>query len=215
MDVSYRLVSFGVDAPAPVRDLARLHAALLPTSPISLLGRRFMERFYYAILPREGLIFGALAYVDNQPAGFVAATHDAAGFMRSALRRWWPYLIWVVGTSVLLAPKSMGKIWEVWRVMMSRRPVKGDGSEGEILSLGVLPAYREPLFIRQFGLRLSNDLVDCAVAQLRTKGVRVIRAIVGADNTSAKLFYSGLGWTFDLTSAPGWQNPTVQFVWRV
>jgi ribosomal protein S18 acetylase RimI-like enzyme len=212
MSPSYAVLPFGAGAPAPARALARLHTALLPASPISSLGRPFMERFYYTILPREGLICGAVAYVDHQPAGFVAATHDADGFMRSALRRWWPHLAWVVGISVLVAPKSVGAAWEAWRVMRSRVPAGDSHSAGEILSLGVLPAYRQPHFIRQSGVRISTDLLDSAIAQLRAKRVQVIRATVSADNTPAKLFYSGLGWSIGRSNVPGWHTPTVEFV---
>lgn len=215
MTTAYRLVSFGVAMPTPTRDLAQLHAALLPSSPVSLLGRRFMERFYYRILPREGLICGAVAYVDAQPAGFVVATHDPDGFMRSAFRKWWPYLVWVVGISVLLAPQSLKVVWEAAQVMRSRQPRQGSTREGEILSLGVAPVYREPTFVRQTDLRLSHDLLESAVTQLRTRDVQVIRATVSAENMPAKLFYSGLGWTLDGASAPGWRHPTVQFIGHV
>ncbi len=126
--MEYRLVAFGVDAGAPGRDLARLHLALLPASPIALLGPRFMEDFYYRVLPREGLVFGAVAYVDQQPAGFIAATHDRAGFMRTAVKRRWPRLMWVIGGSVLTAPKSLGAVWQAWQVMSSRRPAAGAAS---------------------------------------------------------------------------------------
>src|SRR5258705_59311 len=105
--MSYRLVPFGSGEPGPVCDLARLHTALLPTSPVSLLGSRFMERFYYRVLPRQGLIVGAVAYVGDRAVGFIAATHDSAGFMRSALRRSWMSFGWILGTSVVLAPKSI------------------------------------------------------------------------------------------------------------
>lgn len=212
--VDYRLLPFGPGRRAPARDLAQLHATLLPTSPASLLGRHFMEGFYYRILPREGLVFGAVAYVDDRPAGFVAATHDRSGFMRTALRRWWPHVVWTVGTSVLMAPKSLGAVSEAWRVMRSRRRAEGDEPEGEILSLGVLPVYREPGFIRQSGLRIATDLLDGAVGRLRTMGIQLIGAAVNADNTEAKLFYSGLGWTLHRTRVPGWRVPTVEFVWR-
>jgi ribosomal protein S18 acetylase RimI-like enzyme len=214
MSVSYRLVSFGIDEPAPVQSLARLHVELLPMSPVALLGRRFMEKFYYLILPRDGLIFGTIAYVEERPAGFVAATHDPSGFMRSALHRRWPCIVWVVGSSLILAPKSMGAAWEAWRVMQSRSLSQAGGLDGEILSLGVLPEYRELSFIRQTGLRISTDLLSDAVARLRARGIRVIRATVSADNTPVKLFYSGLGWTFARTNLPGWQHPTVEFIWR-
>ena len=212
--MEYRLVAFGVDAGAPGRDLARLHLALLPASPIALLGSRFMEDFYYRVLPREGLVFGAVAYVDQQPAGFIAATHDRAGFMRTAVKRRWPRLMWVIGGSVLTAPKSLGAVWQAWQVMSSRRPAAGEQLEGEILSLGVLPAYREPGFIRRSGLRIAADLVDVAVGRLRSMGVQLIGAAVNAKNAEAKLFYSGLGWTLHRTCVPGWGPAAVEFVWR-
>jgi ribosomal protein S18 acetylase RimI-like enzyme len=215
VNVSYRLVPFDAKAPPLARDLARLHAALLPTSSISLLGPHFMERFYYKLLPREGLLFGAVAYIDDQPVGFVAATHDADGFMRIACRRRWPYLVWVVGTSILIAPRSIRAVWQACRVMMSRAPAADARPDGEILSLGVLPAYREPRFIRQSGLRISTDLLDTAVSELCARGVRAIRATVNADNTPAKLFYIGLGWTLGRTNVPGWQAATVEFVQHV
>jgi ribosomal protein S18 acetylase RimI-like enzyme len=174
-----------------------------------------MEKFYYRILPEEGLIFGAVAYVDDRPAGFIAATDDPAGFLRSAVRRRWPYLVWVLGGSVLSAPRSITAILEAAKVMRSRAPAKERCEEGEILSFGVAPEYREPRFIRQTGLRLSYDLLRIAVNQLRAKEIRLIRATVSADNAPAKLFYSGLGWAVDSTGVTVWPHPTVQFIGRV
>ncbi|NJO12551.1 MAG: hypothetical protein HC872_02790 [Gammaproteobacteria bacterium] len=81
--VRYSLVPFGAASPAPAADLAYLHAQLLPHSPVALLGPDFMQKFYYSALPRLGLIFGAVAYVDEAPAGFIVATADSSGFMRA------------------------------------------------------------------------------------------------------------------------------------
>ena len=64
--------------------------------------------------------------------------------METAVTRYRPHLLWVIGVSVLTAPKSLGAIWQAWRVMSRRRRAEGGEPEGEILSLGVLPAYREP-----------------------------------------------------------------------
>jgi ribosomal protein S18 acetylase RimI-like enzyme len=212
--VNYRLVAFGADAPGPARDLARLHAALLPASPVALLGRRFMEGFYYRILPAEGLLFGAVAYVDGQPAGFVAATGDRRGFMRAALKRYWPRVIGLVGLSLLAAPRSLGPVWHACRVVRARRPDESGRREGEILSLGVLPAYREPAFIRRSGRRIATELLDLAVGRLRTMGVDFIGAAVGAGNTEARLFYLGLGWDLHRRCAEGWGPAAVEFRWR-
>jgi ribosomal protein S18 acetylase RimI-like enzyme len=211
--MSYHLVPFGFGKRPPARELARLHACLLPESTVSQLGTRFMERFYYRVLPLNGLIFGAVAYVDDRAAGFVAATPDSAGFMRSALRRWWPRVAWVLGTSVVLAPRSIRPVWEAGRAMRKRRPAQGSRPEGEILSLGVLPGYHELRGDNAPGRRISADLLGYAVGQLEARGVGVIRAMVRADNTPAKLFYSGLGWTLRRTNAPEWTSPTTEFVW--
>jgi ribosomal protein S18 acetylase RimI-like enzyme len=212
--MAYRLVTFGRDEAAPGADLARLHTALLPESPVSMLGRRFVERFYYRVLPLNGLILGAVAYLDDEPAGFVVATHDSAGFMRSALRRWWPSFLWTIGTSVLLSPRSIGPVWEAAQAMRNRQPASACVAEGEILSLGVLPGYQDRLSAVAPGTRISADLVGSAVAQLRARGVDEIRAMVKADNTPAKLFYIGLGWTLRRSNAPEWRIPTAEFVWR-
>lgn len=215
MNHSYHLVPFWADARPPVQDLAQLHRELLPTSPVALLGDRFMKRFYYMVLPRENLICGAVAYVDNQPAGFIVATHDSNGFMRKALRRYWLYLIWVIGTSVLLEPKRLGAVWEAFQIMKHRTPAQRGEEEGEILSFGVLPPYLSPRFIRQSGLQLSTDLLKNAIAQLSKWNVPAIRAVVDADNTPAKLFYHGLGWSLDRSRVPGWRTPSVEFLWRL
>jgi ribosomal protein S18 acetylase RimI-like enzyme len=211
---AYHLISFGTDGPAPARDLARLHAALLPESPVSRLGSRFMRDFYYRVLPREALLFGAVAYVDAQPAGFIAATHDRTGFMRTAFERAWPRLLAVLGASVLSGATSMRAMWQAAQVMRGRSQAALDTRVGEILSLGVLPAYRHPAFVRQSGIRIATDLLDLAVDDLRAMGVQQIGAAVRADNTEAKLFYASLGWRLDGPRVAGGRPAAVEFVWR-
>ena len=186
---------FGVDSSSSARDLAALHAMLLPMSPLALLGKYFMEKFYYKDLPQQGLIFGAVAYIDDKPAGFIVATHDPAGFMWSGLCKRWYHLAWVLVTSILLKPQSIKTMRKAFQIMSERRVSKDDDrADGEILSLGVLPAYLEPHFIRKTGLRVSADLMDDTLRELKSRGSRLIRALVQADNKPAKFFYMGLGW---------------------
>jgi ribosomal protein S18 acetylase RimI-like enzyme len=173
-----------------------------------------LERFYYRILPYEGLIFGAVAYVDDCPAGFVVATHDAAGSLRAVLRRRWPALMWVMGTSVLLEPRRLAATWKVGRMLAQQGFAASCDADGEILSLGVLAAYRESRFVRQSGLRIATDLLESVIIQLRTRGTRSIRALVETDNTPAKFFYIGLGWTLERTGISSYGLSSVEFVCR-
>jgi len=213
MDSDYRIVTFDETAPAPTRDLARLHAALLPESPIPLLGTRFMEGFYYLVLPRSGAIRGAVAYVGNEAAGFIVVSDDD-GFMAAALHRHWPRIGWLVGTSVLLAPRRMAYVLEALRLMRSAPPGETRAGGGQILSFGVLPAYRDLRFVRSTGIRIGVDLLNKGMGALRARGVREVRAAVHRDNLEAQLFYRGQGWRVTRRGLPGWRVPAVELAWQ-
>jgi ribosomal protein S18 acetylase RimI-like enzyme len=173
-----------------------------------------MERFYYGVLPRDELIFGTVAYVENCPAGFVVATSDSAGFMRSALYRQWPTLVRVLGTAILCQPRFIGTLWRVRQMVASRQPAHAKMGSGEILSLGVLPAYREARFVRQTGWRISIDLLESAVTRLCEQGVQEVRALVEVDNIATKLFYRGLGWSVQCATPSQLHPQSLEFVWR-
>jgi ribosomal protein S18 acetylase RimI-like enzyme len=212
MKPAYEIVFFDSTHLLACRDLVTLHKAVLPTSPVALLGDRFMEQFYYKLLPRHSLIFGAVAYVDYQPAGFIVATHDS-GFMGTALRRHWPSLLWILGLAILQEPvKRFSAIWEAWQIMNHRVPAQQQLVGAELLSFGVLPHYSSAQFCRQTGLKLSADLLNTMVKRLSQEGASTIRAVVDADNTSAKLFYHAMGWQLEQTSPAGWKVPTVEFL---
>lgn len=214
MKFEYRIEPFSENTPVSAQDIALLHAELLPRSPIAELGSRFMKRFYYNDLPREGYIFGAVAYVDGCPAGFVVATCDSSGFMKTALRQLWWKFAWEMCTSILLHPQCIRSIWETLNIMRSRKTVETDKPEGEILSFGVLSNYLGSRFIYKTGLHVADDLFHEVINQLQTKDLSLVRAIVDADNSPAQLFYRGLGWTLEQSKIPGWKIPSVEFVWR-
>ena len=130
--VSYWLAPFDERSADHSRELAQLHAALLAHSPVALLGPDFLRRFYYRDLPRMGLIFGQVAYVNGQPAGFIVATHDSWGFMRTAVRKHFLRVAFVMTWSVLRDPRRLGAIWEALQIMRGL-PVNiaNDAPQGE------------------------------------------------------------------------------------
>jgi ribosomal protein S18 acetylase RimI-like enzyme len=213
MERSYVIVPFNDTAPAPVEDLCALHAALLPRSPLVKLGTPFMRDFYYTVLPRERHIFGSIAYVDGKPAGFACATQDADGFMQTALKAHWPEVLCHIAVSIAASPRRMLSAVEAWRIMANRRPINKQ-REAELLSFGVLPEYRNRQFMTEAGLRISEDLIDRVIRDLRRCGAPLVRAIVDSDNTAARLFYHSHGWLLDKDFVPGWQTPSIGFVWR-
>ncbi|MDH3716089.1 MAG: hypothetical protein OET44_19840 [Gammaproteobacteria bacterium] len=198
-------------ASAVAADIAALHAEMLPHSPVVLLGMPFMQRFYYAVLPRENLICGAVAYYRDTPVGFIVATHDPASFMSKALHRHWGKLALLVARSLITQPGSISGLWEALQIMRHLPKPKNLSNVGELLSFGVLPEYAKRKFVKHTGLHISMDLQNAVEQQLRLLGTRRLRSLVDQDNTVARLFYTGLGWHQESGLVPGWKQPVVQY----
>lgn len=198
-----------------IATIARLHAELLPHSPVVLLGPEFAARFYYRVLPREGFIGAHVAYVDGEPAGFVCYTSDASGFMAAALRRHLLRVVFILATASLRRPSGIAAIREALAIMRGLAPEGQAESTGELLSFGVRPEFRSGAFSRRTNINVAGTLLDTALADLRVNLVRRVRAIVDQDNVAAKLFYRGAGWKLGNPNVPGWRIPTCEFVYEL
>jgi ribosomal protein S18 acetylase RimI-like enzyme len=172
---------------------ARLHASLLPDSPIARLGFRFMSRFYYATLVADGLICCDVAYHDGAPVGFIAYTSQPTRFMSEGLRRHWLALGALVAGQVLASPRRLGVILWTMAFMRGQAGPPLDPNAGELLSFGVEPDFRSTRFVRQTGRRIPVELFDGALAWFRAQGVRECRAVVEARNREALFFYVARG----------------------
>lgn len=214
MKPSYQIESFGKDTQIPVRDLSELQARLIPRGTVALLGRRFMERFYYRFLPADGSVFGFVAYVNEKPAGLIVVTHEASGFMRLVVLRHWFSLAWVLFSSVVANPRKWADAFEGWRLLRNRPDLNINEPAGEILTIGVLPEYRDSEFVRQTGFRIAADLLDKALAELRALGLRVFRACIESDNREVKLFYLTRGWVIEQSEIEGDEIDYVEIVLR-
>ena len=210
----YRIVEFGrsSDGAAPAADLAGLHAELLSHSPLVLMGPAFVERFYYTRLPEMGLISGAVAYVNGEAAGFIVATPEPNDFMDRAMKRHWLGVCWNLATSVLKNPARLRALAEAYRIQKNVDAQDYGPEMGEMLSFGVLEAYRSRAFVRETGISIGVDLLERATAQLRAAGKQQVRAIVDKDNLEAQLFYRFQGWRVGLADVQGWAVPTMEFL---
>lgn len=213
MTCDYRV--FDKDSPADVESLALLHAALLPHSPVALLGERFMKEFYYGELPGLGMISGVVAYIDQKPAGFIVATQDPAGFMMQGVREKFFKLLFLMIKLVILEPRRIFSIWEALQIMRNLPESAKDSGVGELLSFGVLPEYVKRKIQKAIGHNMSGVLVEKAVDLLAQQKCNEVRAVVDEDNVAAKMFYHGMGWQVSQEKVEGWKVPTMQFVCKI
>jgi hypothetical protein len=188
----------------PSRELAELHAELLPSSPLHALGPAFAEHFYYGVLPEEGLVFGQVAYNgDGAPIGFIAVTRDADGFIGTAVRRRWRSLLWVT----VRHPPAPRRAWEAMRLMRDRETQPSPERRAEILSLGVRPSAKGQRANLERG-RVARGMLDWAVRELADQP---IQALVDETNLPARLMYGELGWTATGRVETGWPVPQLVY----
>ena len=214
---SYEVQEFGARGltRAESSDISALHEELLSHSPLVKLGKVFMEQFYYSVLSSSGSIRGAIAYVDDRPAGFIVATNDAGQFMSKAARKHPVRLVSVLFKSVITDPRRANGMIEAYRIQANVSSVGYGPGFGELLSFGVLPAYRARNFIVETGLQIAADLQDVAMRQLGELGVRTVRACVDCDNLPAQFFYRAHGWRLGEPAVPGWSVPTMEFLFDI
>jgi ribosomal protein S18 acetylase RimI-like enzyme len=216
--VDYRIVPFGGGVLPNAKHIAELHFDLLPRSPLTKLGVGFMERFYYKVLPKQGLIFGAVAYVDGRPAGFVSATYDSDRLLRRAIRWNMLRLMWVLATT-LPKPSSIEAVAEALGIFRSRERrasamVTADsGLTGEVLSVGVRRSFRSPDFKIQTGLQIGKDLMVGAMAGFAKSNIARARLIVDAKDVAAQGFFRRIGFEPRRRNVPGWLTASTEFIW--
>ena len=208
---SYSVKAIRKGEPVPAGDLRELHFALLPHSPVVLLGPRFVERFYYPRLVEMGLLFGAIAYWDNRPIGFISVTQDAAGFMGRAIKRHPIKLAWTMLVSVLADPRRLGALYEALQIMRNREPADTSEPLAELLSFGVVEEFRKAGFARKTGVKVGRDLFGIAIEQLREREVATVAALVDQDNKEVCLMYRAMGWTVHNPDVKGWRTPQIEF----
>lgn len=211
-DVNYEIRHFDSSDDPPRADLASLHEKLLPHSPVALLGRGFMEDFYYRLLPKRQLTFGSVAYIDEIPVGFVVACTDSAGFMGKAIRRDWYSLMWTMTVSLVMKPSRIRAVWEAIQILKDVTTSNIPPGTGELLSLAVAPDYRTAEFNCRTGLNIASDLRRIAMEGLHSRAVKRVRTVVDADNLVGNIFYRADGWEASEIKPQGWSKPSIEYV---
>lgn len=212
--MDYCIKNFGIRGLSrnEVQDVSSLHNELLPHSPVVKMGPEFMEKFYYRSLIDGGLVCGATAYVDDDPAGFVVATNEPESFMMAAFRQHWLMCISSIGLAIVKRPARVMAMIEAYRIQKHVGMQLFEDGVGELLSFGVREKYRSRKFVNREQTHIAVDLLNTATAQLKKGGARRVRAVVDQDNLEAKFFYRANGWRIGAPSVGGWKVPTLEFL---
>lgn len=194
-----------------VEAISRLHNRLIEWG-MAGLGLDFLRKIVYSLLLRDGLIRAALYRVNGEPVGFVTYTTNAITFHRTALKRYWARVAFVLAKSLVKTPGILLRLTKVLRIVCSRRSETTILRDplAEILAIGVLPEYSSNISVQHVGKHVPTELVRHAAQYFQRMGFSKIRLVVDRFNMPAILFYSSLGGRFEPYS---WGSDPMYQVW--
>lgn len=175
-----------------VRAAAALHEKLLGDSPVPLLGRFFMEQFYYNKLVKDGLIECDLYRQDGQYVAFSAYTRFPSDFISQGIKRNFLYLCVLMSIAVIAKPSRIKTILGMRGQNQKRLGEGGTGKAGEYLSLGVLEAFQH-IKHPETNVRISNMLFERAIDFFKKNGFEEILLAFRVENRRSLLFWLSYG----------------------
>lgn len=162
-------------------------------SPVTALGKRFAVDFYYGLMVREGLV-GCHVYLhEDQPVGFSAYTGNSNGMFSRGIAAGPFTLARALGLGLLQKPSRIKTMLAIARQFgnMDREPVYD--IPAEMLSMVVLEEYRSAQFVKETGLRITNELFEATMNRLEAEGASGIKMFVDRGNLLAHVLYLRYG----------------------
>lgn len=186
------IVAYDPGNPEHVDAIARLHAELLPDSPIPRLGNIFMKKFYYKKLVEAGIIRCELFKSGGRYAAFSVWTEFPYTFMEKGKKRFFASLCSIVFLCLLQNPLRVKVVLEVMRQVSGRKAIEDDGVSGEYLSLGILPEAAQERDERT-GLRIPEMMFESVIRYFKAHGFKEILLMIRKTNKKSQMFYHSFG----------------------
>lgn len=170
--------------------MCSIHTSVLPESFVVGMGRVFMTRFYYSILPRMGFMKCFLARYDGNYVGMIVTNRKPFSLIRSSIPKNFFRFALVMATAVVTDLRRLRVLWELWTYKPDPllKKFEDSGTAFEILTIGVLEQYRQTVL--PSGEKISHALLRHAVSDYRSRGYTTITGQIIKSNKSALGFYS-------------------------
>jgi len=193
------LVPMEVADQRDVAAAAHLHAALLPESPVPQLGDHFMRKFYYPTLVGSGLIHCLLCLHEQQYVGMIVYTDRPSDFMSKGV--WQHFSALLKGSWQI--PLQPSRLRVVWKLLSERHRRQRQAREkvGEILTVGVLPAYRG----RRFGgvqQSIASRMLEQVIAHFKDQEMDRVQLVVRSGDLMANAFFESHGFAVENAHYP-------------
>jgi ribosomal protein S18 acetylase RimI-like enzyme len=182
----------GFDDPL-IAKVSSLHAEFLPFGAMSALGTQFVRKVGYELPLQCEVMNCIVCQVDGSIAGYVAYA-ESTDFRRKVLSR----RIQVGFVTLRALVRKPSRIKAFFHSFMVAQDLKKSAGRqgGEITALVVKPEFASAAFSRAAGFRMSERLLDMALAALQKNKVAKARALVDDFNKPMLFLYAKYGAEF-------------------
>jgi len=178
-----------------IKDVAEIHAMVLPRSPIPKLGKEFIEKFYYAKLIENNTFFCDVYEFEGKIAGFIAYTTNSKKLLRDEMKKHWWLITSIILKTILKRPSVIFVLFSTILLILKQGKEPAAHIAPEVLSFAVLPEYRSVDFYKRHQIKIAHELFKNMLEKYKQLNVREFKLFTGVDeyHTLANIFYKSFG----------------------
>lgn len=160
-------------APSDLDALLALQAHVLADTFSARLGPHFNRVFHETMLASDDYLCDGY-FVDGGLVGYLSYTSDTLRLLRDVFRRNVLAYVWALAAGVVRMPRTLLLISRVARSVAFNASTPATSFGAELLSVGVLPAFRGRRSDTGHRSSVADTLLQSAVLRLRALGVRTV-----------------------------------------
>lgn len=182
--------------------VAEIHFQEIRKGFLNRLGKRFLYYFYEAMITSDNA-FLLVVCNNNSVVGFVSGCSDLKRFYKDFFKK---YLLKMFPIFLLKVfnPRVFTSIFETMRY--SKKEIK-DLPSAELLSIA--------LNARFCGQGIASQLFESFVAEMKKRGIKRFRVIVGEDLKLAIRFYEAKGFKFHSRHSIHKNSPSLIYTYNI
>lgn len=155
--------------------LAKIHKNEISAGFLSSLPLNFLEKFYVSVIEND---FSVIAKENGEITGFIAGTADIGKLYSYFLKRYFFY------SAIILLPK----IFNLRKIAETLFYPKTEELRAELLTIAVKNEFR--------GRGLAKHMLEFFVLEMKKRGIKKFKVLVGEDLKPAIRFYEKSGFKF-------------------
>lgn len=168
-------------------NIGRIHRSALENTFLSSLGIRFLAEMYRTLAKdHKSTIF--VAEENEEIAGFISAVEESSNFIKRIVLKSPVRVSLAIGFQIIKKPSIIKKIFQT---LSYSKLCHLENADTELLAIAVVPKFQRG--------GIGSALFSALLQELKAKGIKKLKVLVGQELVSAQNFYKKNNFIFQRT----------------